>query len=127
MADKMNGAAVHLGAIATTMGVQVNGGVNTTIPTVGVIEVGMEAIAPTMDTNRSMTTTMNMPTRDITKAATAAVPQIFQAVKPMAHSIQQLTWEKATTMQPSTWWQATEPPALGAQALRVAVAMTTST
>ena len=81
----MNGAAVHLGAIATTMGVQVSGVVNTAIRTVGAIEVGMEAIAPAMDTNRSMTTTMNMPTRGITKAATAAVPQIFQGVKPMAH------------------------------------------
>ena len=84
-ADKMNGAAVHRGDIATTMQVQANGVGSTAIQAAGDTEDGMEATAQAMDTNRSMTTTMNMPTRGITKAATAADLPIFRGVKPMAH------------------------------------------
>ena len=84
-ADKMNGAAVHRGDIATTMQVQANGVGSTAIQAAGGTEDGMEATAQAMDTNRSMTTTMNMPIKGITRAATAAGLPIFQGVKPMAY------------------------------------------
>ena len=83
--DKTNGAAVHRGDIATTIQGRASGVGSMAIRGAGAIEAGMEATAQAMDTNRSMTTTMNMPIKGITRAATAAGLPIFQVVKPMAY------------------------------------------
>ena len=68
-ADKTNGAAVHRGDIATTIQVQANGVGSTAIRATGVIQDGTGVTAQAMATSRSMTTTMNMPIKGITRAA----------------------------------------------------------
>ena len=84
-ADKMNGAVVHLGDIATTIQARASGVGSTAIRGAGDTEAGMEATAQVMATSRSMTTTTNMPIKDTTRAATAGGLPIFQEVKPMAY------------------------------------------
>ena len=85
-ADKMNGAAVHRGAIATTIQAQAGGVGSTAIRgTCTLEEAGGGVQASASDTSRSMTTTMNMPIEGTTGAATAVVRLTSLVGKPMAH------------------------------------------
>ena len=84
-ADKMNGAIVHLGGIATTIRARASGVGSTAIQEAGATEAGMEATAQAMATSRSMTMTTNMLIKDITRATTAAAPPTFLVVKLMAY------------------------------------------